>query len=131
MSGKVESFRDLKVYKAAFELQQDIFEITRTFPREEQYSLTDQIRRASRSIGANLAEAWQKRRYVAHFTSKLTDSDGEQAETQHWLDTSLACKYISRQDYGELRGKCEEIGRMLGKMLKEPEKWCQRFEKGK
>ena len=130
MSEKISSFRDLKVYRAAFELQQEIFEITKTFPREEQYSLTDQIRRASRSVGANLSEAWQKRRYVAHFTSKLTDSDGEQAETQHWLDTSFACEYISRENHEKLRSKCEEIGRMLGKMLKEPEKWCQKFEKG-
>ena len=128
MSERISSFRDLKVYMAAFELQQDIFEITRTFPREEQYSLTDQIRRASRSVGANLSEAWQKRRYVAHFTSKLTDSDGEQAETQHWLDTAFACEYIAREDHEKLRSKCEEIGRMLGKMLKEPEKWCSAFD---
>ena len=109
MSEKISSFRDLKVYKAAFELQQEIFEITKTFPREEPYSLTDQIRRASRSVGANLSEAWQKRRYVAHFTSKLTDSDGELAETRHWLDTSLACKYITRQDHEKLGRKLEEI----------------------
>jgi four helix bundle protein len=127
MSEKISSFRDLKVYRAAFELQQEIFEITKTYPREEQYSLTDQIRRASRSIGANLSEGWQKRRYIAHFTSKLTDSDGEQAETQHWLDTSYACGYISLEEHEKLRSKCEEIGRMLGKMLKEPEKWCSRF----
>ena len=130
MGEQIASFRDLNVYKKAFELQQEIFEITKTFPGEEKYSLTDQIRRASRSVGANLSEAWQKRRYIAHFTSKLTDSDGEQAETQHWLDTSFACEYISREDHERLRSKCEGIGRMLGKMLKEPEKWCQRFENG-
>ena len=129
MSERISSFRDLNVYIAAIELQQEIFEITKAFPREEQYSLTDQIRRASRSVGANLSEAWQKRRYIAHFTSKLTDSDGELAETQHWLDTSLACEYISNENHEKLRLKCGEIGRMLGKMLKEPEQWCQRFEK--
>lgn len=129
MSERILSFRDLKVYQAAVELQQKIFEITKTFPQEERYSLTDQIRRASRSVGANLSEAWQKRRYVAHFTSKLTDSDGEQAETQHWLDTSFACEYISREDHEKMQSKCEEIGRMLGKMLKEPEKWCSSFQK--
>jgi len=129
MSERILGFRDLKVYQAAFELQQKIFEITKTFPQEERYSLTDQIRRASRSVGANLSEAWQKRRYVAHFTSKLTDSDGEQAETQHWLDTSFACEYISREDHEKMQSKCEEIGRMLGKMLKEPEKWCSSFQK--
>ena len=69
----------------------------------------------------------QKRRYVAHFVSKLTDADGEQAETQHWLDTSLACEYISSEDHGRLFLKCKEIGRMLGKMMQEPEKWCARF----
>ncbi len=127
MSQRIESFKDLNVYKKAFELQQEIFELTKIFPKEELYALTDQIRRASRSIGANLSEAWQKRRYIAHFTSKLTDSDGEQAETQHWLDTSYACGYISLKDHGKLRSKCEEIGKMLGKMLKEPEKWCTRF----
>ena len=77
MSERIESFKDLKVYKKAFELQQEIFEITKRFPKEERYSLTDQIRRASRSIGGNIAESWQKRRYVAHFVSKLSDSDGE------------------------------------------------------
>src|SRR4029077_17699350 len=81
MSEKISSFKDLRVYKLAFELQQEIFETSKRFPAEERYALTDQVRRASRSIGANLAEAWQKRRYVAHFVSKLTDADGEQAET--------------------------------------------------
>jgi four helix bundle protein len=127
MSERIERFQDLKVYKLAFELQQEIFELTKTFPKEEIYSLTNQIRKASRSIGANIAESWQKRRYVAHFVSKLTDADGEQAETQHWLDTSLACEYISSEEHGRLFLKCKEIGRMLGKMMREPEKWCARF----
>ena len=100
MGERIERFQDLKVYKLAFELQQEIFELTKTFPKEEIYSLTNQVRKASRSIGANIAESWQKRRYVAHFVSKLADADGEQAETQHWLDTSLACEYISSEDQG-------------------------------
>jgi four helix bundle protein len=83
MVKRIESFRDLEVYKKAFALQQDIFELTKSFPKEELYSLTDQMRRASRSVGSNIAEAWQKRRYIQHFVSKLSDSDGEQAETQH------------------------------------------------
>ncbi len=128
MSERIESFRDLIAYKKAFELQQEVFEFTKRFPKEELYSLTDQIRRCSRSIGGNIAEAWQKRRYVAHFVSKLSDSDGEQAETQHWLDTSLACEYISHEQHKQLLGKCKEIGRILGKMMKEPEKWCSRFK---
>jgi len=93
MGDRIRSFRDLRVYQEAFRLQQEVFEVSKGFPKEELYSLTDQIRRSSRSIGANLAEAWQKRRYPAHFLSKLSDSDGEQAETQHWLETALACKY--------------------------------------
>ncbi len=128
MSERIESFRELNVYKMAFELQQEIFALTKEFPKEELYSLTDQIRRSSRSIGANIAESWQKRRYPAHFVSKLSDADGEQAETQHWLDTSLKCKYISSEEHSRLLEKCKRIGRMLGKMMAEPEKWCAKFE---
>ncbi len=124
---RVQSYRDLKVYKLAFELQQEIFLITKPFPREELYSLTDQVRRSSRSIGANIAESWQKRRYPAHFVSKLSDADGEQAETQHWLATSLACDYISPSEHKHLLDSCNDIGKMLGKMMQEPEKWCGGF----
>jgi four helix bundle protein len=128
MSKIIESFRDLRVYQASFELQQQIFQIAKGFPREERYSLTDQFRRASRSVGANIAEAWQKRRYVAHFTSKLTDSDGEQAETQHWIATSLACGYISTKSHDDLMARCCSIGQMLGSMLAKPEKFCRTSE---
>jgi len=127
MSERIESFRDLNVYKLAIELQQEIFELAKTFPKEELYSLTNQIRRSSRSIGANISESWHKRLYPAHFVSKLTDADAEQAETQHWLDTALKCKYISNRDHQRLLGKCKRIGRMLGKMMAEPENWCGRF----
>ena len=126
MRGKILSFRDLKVYKAAFSLQQEIFEGSKGFPKEELYSLTNQIRRSSRSIGANLAEAWQKRLYPAHFVSKLSDSDAEQAETQHWLDTALACEYIPEQLHERLMKRCAEIGRMLGGMIAHPERFCKR-----
>lgn len=128
MSERIESFRELNVYRLAYELQQEIFVLTKKFPKEELYSLTDQIRRSSRSIGANIAESWQKRRYPAHFVSKLSDADGEQAETQHWTDTSLECKYISSEEHSMLLEKCRKIGKMLGKMMAEPEKWCARFE---
>src|SRR4029453_18620805 len=124
MSEKISSFKDLRVYKLAFELQQEIFETSKRFPAEERYALTDQVRRASRSIGANLAEAWQKRRYVAHFVSKLTDEDGEQAETQHWLDAAAACSYVSEKEREVLLGKCSRIGQMLGSMMAKPEKFC-------
>jgi len=128
MTERVENFRDLNVYKTAFELQQEIFTITKRFPKEEIYSLTDQIRRYSRSIGGNVAESWQKRRYEAHFVSKLSDADAEQAETQHRLDTCLACSYISAQEHKALLEKCRSIGRMLGKMMNEPQSWCRRFK---
>ncbi len=128
---RISSFRDLRVYQEAFQLQQEIFEISKGFAKEELYSLTDQIRRSSRSIGANLAEAWQKRRYQAHFLSKLTDSDGEQAETQHWIDTALACKYISHENHADLMNQCKKIGRMLGKMMANPNPFCNRFENPK
>jgi four helix bundle protein len=128
MTTKIESFRDLNVYKLAVELQQEIFELTKTFPKEETYSLTDQIRRASRSIGGNIAEAWHKRRYPAHFLSKLSDADAEQAETQHWLDTSLKCKYVTIQQHRSLLEKCKSIGRMLGKMMSNPDSFCGRSD---
>lgn len=126
MSERIESFRGLKVYQKAFALQQEIFEITKHFPEEERYSLIGQIRRSSRSIGSNISEAWHKRRYIAHFVSKLTDSDGEQAETQHWLDTALACGYIEAKDHKRLMGRCMEIGRMLGRMIGNPEAFCRK-----
>jgi len=129
MTGKILSFRDLEVYKIAFKLQQDIFEISKGFPKEELYSLTDQIRRSSRSVGANIAEAWHKRRYQAHFVSKLSDSDGEQAETQHWIDTAFACKYISLEIRKHLFNECKQVGRMLGSMMAHPERFCRQYEK--
>jgi four helix bundle protein len=125
MSERILSFRDLKVYQVAFELQQKVFEITKLFPREEMYSLTDQFRRSSRSVGANIAEAWQKRRYSAHFVSKLSDSDGEQAETQHWITTAFACGYITGLAQEEMLSRCKEVGRMLGSMMATPEKFCR------
>ena len=129
MAEWIESFRDLKVYQAAFKLQQEIFEISKGFPKEELYSLTDQIRRSSRSIGANIAEAWHKRRYQAHFVSKLSDSDAEQAETQHWLDSAMECGYISHKEHNTLLEKCMKIGRMLGSMIIKPESFCRQYSK--
>ena len=127
MAEKIESFRDLVVYQKSFELQQEIFALSKKFPKEELFSLTDQIRRSSRSIGSNICEAWQKRRYIAHFVSKLTDADGEQAETQHWIDTALACEYIQPDLHNSLLSECKGIGRMLGGMMAKPEKFCRKF----
>jgi four helix bundle protein len=118
------SFRDLIIYQKSRQLQRDIFKITKSFPREEMFSLTDQIRRASRSIGANISESWAKRRYEKHFISKLTDADGEQMETQHWIETAFDCEYIDQKTSAQLIEKCLEIGRMLGGMLDKADLFC-------
>jgi four helix bundle protein len=129
MGEKIESFHDLRVYGRARELQREIFEISKGFPRSEIYSLTDQIRRSARSIGANIAEAWHKRRYPLHFVSKLSDSDAEQAETQHWIQTAFECSYLSRDECTRLLELCKDIGRMLGNMMEKPDPFCRRFKK--
>ncbi len=119
-----ESFRDLIVYQKARRLSREIFVITRSFPREEMYSLTDQIRRSSRSIGAQIAEAWAKRRYDRHFVSKLTDADGEQQETQHWLETAVDSQYLTSSQIAPLIELCLEIGRILGGMISKADLFC-------
>jgi len=118
------SFRDLIVYQKSRQLQREIFRITKSFPKEEMFSLTDQIRRSSRSVGANISEAWAKRRYEKHFISKLTDADGEQMETQHWIETALDCEYINQATSAQLLEKCLEVGRMLGGMMDKAEMFC-------
>lgn len=122
----VQSYAELEVYRMAFAFQQEIFELSKRFPKEETYSLTDQIRRSSRSIGSNLAEAWRKRRYPAHFVSKLTDSDGENSETQHWLRTAEACRYLRPEVMASLMDTSNQIGSKLGKMIANPEAWVPR-----
>ncbi|MEW6286461.1 MAG: four helix bundle protein [Chloroflexota bacterium] len=119
-----DSFRDLIVYQKSRQLQREILKLTKSFPKEEMFSLTDQIRRSSRAIGANITEAWAKRRYEKHFVSKLTDSDGEQMETQHWIETALECEYIDQKTSAQLIEKCLEIGRMLGGMMDKAELFC-------
>lgn len=117
------SFKDLTVYKKAFSLSMDIFELSQKFPNEEKYSLTDQIRRSSRSVCANFAEAYRKRRYMAHFISKLTDSDAENSESQVWLDFALACEYIKLTQFEELNQKSIEVGKLLNHAINNPEKY--------
>ena len=112
------------MYQAAFELQQAAFRLSRAFPVEERYALTSQLRRASRSVGANISEAWRKRRYQAHFVSKLTDADAELAETQHWIDTANACGYLGREQHAGLSSAAMEIGAMLGSMMRNADRWC-------
>ena len=118
-------FKDLIVYQKAFKLAMEIFYVTKTFPVEERYALTDQIRRASRSIGSCIAEAWSKRRYVKSFVAKLIDSQSESCETIHWLDVSLASKYIEIIKHKELSDLTLEIQRMLESMINNPEKFCK------
>lgn len=118
------SFRELVVYQKSRQLAQEMRTLTASFPMDERFSLSDQIRRSSRSIGANLAEAWAKRRYEKHFISKLTDADGEQMETQHWLQTALDCGYIDSRKHDNLVKHCMEIGRMLGGMMEKASLFC-------
>ncbi|MHC1776964.1 MAG: four helix bundle protein [Lentimicrobium sp.] len=117
-------FKDLIVYKKAFELSVKIFFLTKSFPKEEMYSLTDQIRRSSRSIGSNIAESWPKRRYVRSFVAKLIDAQSEACETTHWLDESLTLHYINDTEHKELSELNLEIQRMLESMINTPEKFC-------
>ena len=119
-SERINSAKDLKVYKAAYELAMRIFEITKRFPSEERFALTSQIRRSSRSVCLNLREAWAKRRYEAHFVSKLTDCDGENSETDSSLDFARDCGYISPQEHSDLTRFCEKVGKMLGSMIRNP-----------
>ncbi|MBS0011960.1 MAG: four helix bundle protein [Bacteroidales bacterium] len=116
-------FRNLIVYKKAFQLAMDIFRTSKDFPKEELYSLTSQIRRSSRSVCSNLGEAYRKRLYEAHFVSKISDSDMENTETQVWLDFALACEYISKDLYNEYNCRSEEIGKLLNHMIQNPEKY--------
>ena len=120
----VKSFRELEIYKLARGLSLEIFYMSRKFPKEEKYSLTDQIRRSSRSVGAQIAEAWAKRTYRKHFISKLTDADGEQLETQHWIETAVDCSYLSETEANALLDQYASIGRMLNSMMSKADKFC-------
>ena len=120
----VVGFRDLKVYQLAFRLAMEIFEETKKFPVEERYSLTDQVRRSSRSVPGNIAEGYRKKRYPKMFVNKMADADGEATETQVWIDFAHACGYLSAARQLELRMGYEEVGRMLGSMMVHPERFC-------
>ena len=118
------SFKELIVYQKARTVAKRIFVVTKRFPKEEMYSLTDQIRRSSRSVGAQIAEAWAKRRYEKHFASKLTDADGEQQETQHWIETAADCDYLNPEEVRSLIDDLTEIGRMLNSMIDKADSFC-------
>ena len=117
---QIRSAKDLNVYQKAYALAMEIFRVSRRFPSEERYSLTDQVRRSSRSVCGNLREAWAKRRYEAHFVSKLTDSDGENGETDTWLDLAHDCGYLTVADHTRLGSLSAEVGAMLGSMINNP-----------
>ena len=123
---KIQEHTDLKVYKKAFDTAMLIFEASKKFPREETYSLTDQIRRSSRSVCANLAEAWRKRRYKAAFISKLSDAESEAAETQVWIEFAVRCGYLLRGRGTPLYQTYDEILRMLVTMINRPQSWVIR-----
>lgn len=116
-------FQNLKVYQLAYDLAMKIFEISKKFPKEERYSLTDQIRRSSRSVCANIGEGYRKRKYPAHFVSKLTDSDMENTESQAWISFALSCKYIDKTCHDKLLMASQEVGKVLGFMIQNPERY--------
>jgi four helix bundle protein len=117
-------FRDLIVYQKSYKLAMEIFEVTKIFPKEEKYSLVDQIRRSSRSVPANIAEAWVKRKYPKSFVSKLLDSLAEESETEVWIDMSEDCLYIDEQLHNSLLERYQEVAKMLNSMINTPEKFC-------
>ena len=121
---QINSFKDLVVYQKAYKLAMEIFEISKTFPKEEKYSLTDQIRRSSRSVTSNIAEAWAKKRYIKSFVSKLSDSLGEEFETEVWLDYSKDLNYITKSKYDELIKGYDEVRKILISIINNPDKWC-------
>ena len=120
----VRTFRDLRVYQQTRALAKELFLIWRRWPKEERYSLVSQIRRSSRSIGANVAEAWWKRRYPNHFVSKLTDAGAEAAETRTWLDSALDCGHLDPRDYQRLDDAYDMIEGRLVKMMADADRWC-------
>ena len=124
----MRGYRDLKVYQLAYKLAMEIFDESKGFPKEERYSLTDQIRRSSRSVATNIAEGFRKRQYPNMFVSKLADADAEATETQVWLDFALDCGYLHKERHDGFVIRYEEVGRMLGGMMAEPEKF--RVRKG-
>jgi four helix bundle protein len=125
----VGNFRDLTVYKKAFSLAMEIYVESKNFPSEEKFSLTDQVRRSSRSVCSTIGEAYRKRQYKAHFVSKSSDADMENTETRVWLDFALACSYITQKVWNDFDSKAEEIGKLLNHMIENPEKYSRKEKK--
>ncbi len=116
----------MTAYKKAFDLAMDIFEVSKRFPIEEKYDLTSQIRRSSRSVCANIGEAYRKRQYPVHFSNKASTGDSENTETMVWLDVALACSYIGSDEWNRLEAKAEEVGKLVGHMVEHPEEYGSR-----
>lgn len=121
----VSSYRELEVYKSSRELSLIVYRISKGFPSEERYSLTDQIRRSSRSVGAQIAESWGKRRYINHFVSKLTDADAEQFETQHWIEVAFDCNLVSEEEKTTVLVLCRSLNQMLNAMISKADLFCK------
>lgn len=119
----MSGFKEMTAYKKAFQMANLVFILSKRFPKEETYSLTDQIRRSSRSVTAQFAEGYRKKRYPLHFVAKMTDADGENAETQVWLDHAVACEYVTQRDIDPIVALSEEVGKMLGDMIENPSKY--------
>jgi four helix bundle protein len=123
---QINGFRDLIVFQKAYELSMEIFELSKGFPKEEKYSLTDQARRSSRSICANISESWAKRIYIKAFVNKLTDSLGEEYETETWINYAKDCNYLDESGFNRLINSYEEVRKMLISMINNPEKFCRK-----
>jgi four helix bundle protein len=123
---EAKTFRDLTVYKKAFALAMEVFTLSKKFPTEEKYSLTDQVRRSSRAVCSCIGEAYRKRQYTAHFVSKSSDADIENTETRVWLDFNLSCEYISKDTWHSLESRSEEVGKLLNHMIENPEKYFRK-----
>ena len=120
----IKTHKELRVYQAAFQAALEIYQLSKNFPAEEKYSLTDQVRRSSRSVAANIAEAYRKRKYPKHFVSKLSDAESEAAETQVWLDFAKSFNYVEASDYGRLYDIYDHVLSQLVLMANNPDKWC-------
>jgi four helix bundle protein len=129
MKGKIVSHRELQVHCKAFDAAMELFGLSKSFPKEETYSLTDQARRSARSVCANVAEAWRKRRYPAAFVSKLSDAEAEAAETQVWIEFGVKCNYLNRDAAATLYKTYDEVLRMIVSMIAHPEPWLLRKKK--
>ena len=125
----VKSYKELTVWQKAMDVAMEVFELSKRFPSDERYSLTDQFRRATRSVATNIAEGWRKRRYVASFRSKLNDSEGEAAESQTLTEVARRCGYLDDATAARLDGECEEVMALLASMIRDAEKWCQGFSR--